>query len=103
MIKELSKKWKYALTKSMVCGISVVFLINIIAWLYLWLVNNTGNNIIPSMLWSIVNVVGLIVEIIYSKRQERPIYKNWRIWMFCLFLLVALFTLVIYIFTESTP
>ena len=102
-VKELSKKWKHSLTKSMLCGILVAFLINNIAWVYLWFINNTGNNIIPSMLWSIVNVVWLIVEIIYTKRLERPIYKNWRVWVCYLFLLIALFTLAIYMFTESMP
>ena len=103
VVKELSKKWKHSLTKSMLCGILVAFLINNIAWVYLWFINNTGNNIIPSMLWSIVNVVWLIVEIIYTKRLERPIYKNWRVWVCYLFLLIALFTLAIYMFTESMP
>ena len=44
VVKELSKKWKHSLTKSMMYGALVAFLVNNIAWVYLWFVNNTGNN-----------------------------------------------------------
>lgn len=84
-------------------GILGAFLVNGIALIYLWFVNNTGNNIALSMLWCIVNVIWLIVEIVCTKKSERPIYKSWRVWICCLFLLIALFTLAIYMFTASMP
>ena len=102
-VKELSKKWKYSLTKSMMYGALVAFLVNNIAWVYLWFVNNTGNNIVPSILWCIVNIIWLIAEIICSKKSDYPVYKNWRIWICSLFFLIALFTLAIYLFSASMP
>ena len=89
--------------KSMVYGTLVAFLVNIIALVYLWFVNNTGNNIVLSMLWCAVNIIWLMAEIICTKKLERPIYKNWRVWVSCVLLLVALFTLAIYMFTKSMP
>lgn len=89
--------------KIMRCGILGAFLVNSMVWAYLWFVNNTGNNIALSMLWCIVNVIWLIVEIVCTKKSERPIYKSWRVWICCLFLLIALFTLAIYMFTASMP
>ena len=74
-------------------GILGAFLVNGIALIYLWFVNNTGNNI----------AIWLIAEIICTKKLEHPIYKNWRVWVSCLFLLIALFTLAIYMFTASMP
>lgn len=103
VVKELSKKWKHSLTKSMMYGALVAFLVNNIAWVYLWFVNNTGNNIVPSILWCIVNIIWLIAEIICSKKSDYPVYKNWRIWICSLFFLIALFTLAIYLFTASMP
>lgn len=90
-------------TKSMLYGMFGVFLVNSIAWVYLWVVNPTGNNTAPSMLWCTVNVIWLIVEILSTRRLERPIYKNWSVWVCCLFLLAALFTFAIYVFTEAMP
>lgn len=84
-------------------GILGAFLVNGIALIYLWFVNNTGNNIALSMLWCAVNAIWLIAEIICTKKLEHPIYKNWRVWVSCLFLLIALFTLAIYMFTASMP
>ena len=55
------------------------------------------------MLWWTVNPIWLIAEIICTKKLEHPIYKNWRVWVSCLFLLIALFTLAIYMFTASMP
>ena len=101
--KELSKKWRHSLTKAMMYGALVAFLVNNIAWIYLWFVNNTGNNIVPSILWCIVNTIWLIAEVICTKKSDYPIYKNWRIWICSLFLLIALFTLAIYLFTASMP
>lgn len=102
-VKELSKKWKQSLTKLMMYGALAAFLVNNIAWAYLWLVNNTGNNIVPSILWCSVNIIWLIAEIICTKKSDYPVYKNWRIWICSLFLLIALFTLAIYLFTASMP
>ena len=84
-------------------GILGAFLVNGIALIYLWFVNNTGNNIALSMLWCAGNAIWLIAEIICTKKLEHPIYKNWRVWVSCLFLLIALFTLAIYMFTASMP
>lgn len=84
-------------------GILGAFLVNGIALIYLWFVNNTGNNIALSMLWCAVNAIWLIAEIICTKKLEHPIYKNWRVWVSCLFLLIALFTLAINMFTASMP
>lgn len=84
-------------------GILGAFLVNGIALIYLWFVNNTGNNIALSVLWCVVNVIWLIAEIICTKKIEHPIHKNWRAWVCCLFLLIALFTLAIYMFTASMP
>lgn len=74
-----------------------------IALVYLWFVNNTGNNTAASVLWCIVNIIWLIAEIICTKKSEYPIYKNWRVWICSLFLLLALFTLAVYLFTASMP
>lgn len=84
-------------------GILGAFLVNGIALINLWFVNNTGNNIALSILWCAANAVWLIAEIICTKKLEHPIHKNWRVWVSCLFLLIALFTLAIYIFAESMP
>lgn len=102
-VKKLSKMWKHSLMKSMMCGAFIAFLVNNIAWVYLWFINNTGNNIVPSVFWCIVNIIWLIAEIICTRKLERPVYKNWRIWLCCLFLMVAFFTLAIYMFTASMP
>lgn len=89
--------------KPMMYGALVALLVNAIALVYLWFVNNTGNNIAASVLWCIVNVIWLIAEIICTKKAEYPIYKNWRVWICSLFLLLALFTLAVYLFTASMP
>ena len=62
-------------------GILGAFLVNGIALINLWFVNNTGNNIALSMLWCAANAVWLIAEIICTKKLEHPIHKNWRVWV----------------------
>lgn len=83
---------------------SIIFVVvNLIALAYLWFINNTGSHSVSSGIWCVANLCWLVWEILSAKGGETPVYKNWKIWLSGMFLIVAGATFLIYIFTASMP
>lgn len=84
--------------------LSIIFaMANVIVLAYLWFINNTGSHSVSSGIWCIANLCWLVWEIQSAKGKGIAVYKNWKLWLSGMFLIVAGVTFLIYIFAASMP